>query len=56
MPNLSSFLPDENPGVPFSITKADVPRESPFSPVLTITTAMSPLMPCVIKFLEPLRI
>jgi hypothetical protein len=25
MPNLSSFLPDVKPGVPFSITKAVVP-------------------------------
>ena len=45
IPNLSSFFPPLNPGVPLSTIKADIPRESPFSPVLAITTATSPLLP-----------
>ena len=53
MPSLFSFLPPLKPGVPFSTINAVMPRESPFSPVRTITTATSPLMACVIKFLDP---
>ena len=45
IPNLFSFLPAENPGVPRSTTIADIPLESPISPVLTITTATSPDLP-----------
>ncbi|MNY49400.1 hypothetical protein D3C86_1848180 [compost metagenome] len=45
IPNLFSFLPAEKPGVPRSTTIAEIPFELPFSPVRTITTAISPDLP-----------
>ena len=54
MPNLFSFLPPLNPGVPRSTTNAVIPLESSSSPVLAKTTATSPVMPWVIQFFEPL--
>src|SRR5690606_37760796 len=53
-PNFPVILTAENPGVPFSTIKAEIPRLSNNSPVLTRTTATSPDRPCVIQFLAPL--
>ena len=53
IPSLFSFFPAVNPGVPFSTTNAVTPRESPFSPVLAITTAIEEEIACVIQFFEP---
>src|SRR5690606_22897414 len=54
MPNLFSFLPPRNPGVPRSTMKAVELFFDRGSPVRVITTAISPLMPCVIQFFVPL--
>ena len=54
MPNLFSFLPALNPGVPLSTIKAVELSFVLDSPVRQITTAISPLLPCVIQFLVPL--
>ena len=54
IPSLFSFLPALKPLVPRSTAKAVIPCLSPFSPVRAITTAMSPLLPWVMKFLVPL--
>ena len=56
IPSLFSFLPEVNPGIPFSRTKAVELLGAPFSPVLVITTAMSPEIAWVMKFLAPLII
>ena len=54
IPNLSSFFPPLKPGVPRSTANAVMPCESSNSPVLAITTMMSPVLPWVMKFLAPL--
>ncbi len=56
MPSLFSFLPAKNPAVPRSTTKAVALFFVRGSPVRVITTAISPLMPCVIQFLVPFKI
>src|SRR5688572_500703 len=56
IPNLFSFLPPLKPGVPLSTTKAVALFFALGSPVLQITTATSPLIPCVIQFFVPLMI
>src|SRR4029079_9468993 len=53
---LFSFLPAVNPLVPFSTTKAVELFLVRGSPVRQTTTAISPLLPCVIQFLVPLMI
>src|SRR5690606_35902380 len=54
IPSLFSFLPAENPGVPLSTTNAVELFRVRGSPVRQITTATSPLLPCVIQFFVPL--
>ena len=54
IPNLFSFLPALKPVVPFSTTKVVELFFVLGSPVLQITTATSPLFPCVIQFFVPL--
>src|SRR6185436_10933204 len=54
MPNLFSFLPPLKPGVPFSTTNAVALSRVLGAPVLHITTATSPLLPCVIHDFVPL--
>src|SRR5690606_22559129 len=56
MPNLFSFLPAENPGVPFSTINAVTLLLVLGSPVLAKTTATSPDLPCVIQFFVPFKI
>src|SRR5512138_2049983 len=56
IPSLFSFLPPENPLVPLSTTNAVALFFDLGSPVRQITTATSPLLPCVIQFFVPLMI
>ncbi len=56
IPNLFSFLPALKPFVPLSMTNAVALFFALGSPVLHITTARSPLIPCVIQFFVPLMI
>ncbi len=42
IPSLFSFFPEEKPSIPFSSTNAVELLDVPFSPVLVITTAISP--------------
>ena len=53
IPSLSSFLPADMPGVPCSSTNAEMPR-CPFARSVTaITTMTPPILPWVMKFLDP---
>src|SRR4249920_3924967 len=56
IPSLFSFLPPMKPLVPRSTTNAVELSFVRGSPVLAITTATSPVLPCVIQFLVPLMI
>src|SRR5450759_371104 len=52
IPNLFSFLPTENPGIPFSRMNAETPWCLDLS-VTASTTKVAPTEPCVIKVLHP---
>ena len=56
IPNLFSFLPAAKPGVPLCTINAVLLFFALGSPVRQITTATSPLLPCVIQLLVPLII
>ena len=53
MPSLSSFLPDERPGVPFSTMNAEMPLVPAARSVMATMTKTSPTRPCVVKVFAP---
>ena len=55
-PSLFSFLPDRNPGVPFSTTKPEMPPRVPFSRSVTARTSeQSAYVAFVMNVLPPFR-
>src|SRR5512136_3028325 len=54
-PSFSNFLPQEQPGTPFSTTKAVTPLPLDLGSVVAYTRKRSPTGPLVMKVLVPLR-